>query len=174
MFNIKINNKQIKARKGETILQAAQRNKINIPTLCYHSDLPAKASCRVCVVEIKGHKNPEPACSTKVKDGMEITTHSPALKQLRKINLEECDDCVYGFNCAFRKLAQEYGVEINRFRDRKTNFPVHQFGPALLFDSSKCIDCGNCIEVCKQQKVNYLIKEEKETFNQIAPNPASA
>ncbi len=177
-MKISINGKKLEAKPEQTILEVARANKIDIPTLCYHSDLTPKADCRVCVVEIKGCKNPETACSTKVKPGMEIITDSPTLKQLRKINLEllfsqhreECHDCVYGFNCQFLKLAKKYDVEINRFKDRKQNFPTFQFGPSLIFDSSKCIDCGNCIEMCHRQSVDYLEKGEKDTFWQVTPS----
>ncbi|MCD6550473.1 iron hydrogenase small subunit [bacterium] len=170
-FYIFINGKKIKAKKGETILEVARKNNIEIPTLCYHPDLKEKASCRICVVEIKGKNRLVTSCSTEVQEGMEILTNSRRVKKARKINLEllfsqhkeECYDCVWQNNCQLLELAKKYKVTINRFKDRKTNYPVYQFGPAIIFDSSKCIDCRNCVEICEKQGVGFLeVKETKD------------
>ncbi len=170
-FYIFINGKKIKAKKGQTILEVARKNNIEIPTLCYHPDLKEKASCRVCVVEIKGKNRLVTSCSTKVQEGMEILTNSKRVKKARKINLEllfsqhkeECYDCVWQNNCQLLELAKKYKTIINRFEDRKTNYPVYQFGPAIIFDSSKCIDCRNCVEICEKQGVGFLeVKETKD------------
>ncbi len=179
---IYLNGKKVKANKGQTILEVAKENKIEIPTLCHHSDLKGGAGCRICLVEIKGDKCLYPACKTKAKEGMKVLTHSPIVKKARKINLEllfsqhkeECFDCVYNYNCQLLKLSKEYKVKINRFIDRKTNFPVYKFGPSLLFDSRKCIDCGNCLEVCQKQSVCHLAKRERKDFNQIEPVKGNA
>ena len=178
IVKIVINGKKIKARDGQTILEVAQENKINIPALCYHSDLEAGASCRICVVEIKGKKGLHTACSTKVEPKMEIITDSLKVKRARKINLElifaqhceECNDCIWNFNCQLLELAKEYNVKITRFPDRKTDYPTYQFGPAVVFDSTKCINCRNCVEVCKQQSVNFLEMEEKDDFFEVVPS----
>lgn len=177
-FQIIINGKKIKAKKGQTILEVAKENNIYISTLCYHPDLKAKASCRVCVVEIKGKNRLVTACSTKVQEGMEILTDSRRAKKARKINLEllfsqhkeECFDCVWKSNCQLLKLAKQNYVKINRFEDRKTHYPIYQFGPALIFDSSKCIDCRNCVEVCEKQGVRFLEIKEKGHLFQVVPS----
>ncbi len=176
-IQIKINSKEITAYYGKTILEIAKENNIHIPTLCYHSDLTPKASCRLCLVNIKGINNPQTACSTIAQDGMEIETQTQELANLRKTNLEllfsqhkeECPDCVLQYNCQFLKLAKELKANIAKFSDRKKDFPIIDFGP-IIFDSSKCIDCGNCIEACSMQGVNYLEKENKKSFNQITPS----
>ena len=85
-IHIKINNKKITAEQGQTILEVAQKHKIEIPALCYHSDLDAKASCRICVVEIKGEL--VTSCSTYPKQGMEILTDSEKVKRARRVNAE--------------------------------------------------------------------------------------
>ncbi|MDD4607097.1 MAG: [FeFe] hydrogenase, group A [Patescibacteria group bacterium] len=176
-ISLKINNKKINAQSGQSILEIAQKNKIDIPTLCYHSDLKPGASCRLCVVEIKGYDELKTACSTQAQDGMEILTESTKVKKARQTNLElifaqheeECHDCVYGYNCHLLALAKKFKVDITRFKDRKTNFPVYKFGPALIFDSSKCIDCGNCVAVCKQQGVNFLEIKKHGQQHQVEP-----
>ena len=176
-MQVKINNKKIQAQKGQTILEVAKKNGIEIPALCYHSDLKAKANCRMCLVEIKGKRGLHTACSTKIELGMEIITESPKISRARKINLEliftqhceECHDCIYNFDCELLKLAKKYKVKINKFIDRKKDFPVYKFGPALIFDSSKCINCGNCVGVCQNQAIGFLKTENKGYLSKICP-----
>lgn len=177
IFKIKIDGKEIKASKGQTILEAAEESGVSIPALCYHSDLEVKANCRVCVAEIKGRKGLHTACSTKAEPGMEVFIDSEKAKRARKINLEllfsqhqeECADCVWNLRCELLRLAKEYNVEITRFKDRKTGFPVYDFGPALQFDSSKCIDCRNCVEMCHKQGVDFLEIKGKGSFFEVVP-----
>jgi NADH-quinone oxidoreductase subunit G/NADP-reducing hydrogenase subunit HndD len=176
-IKITVDGKEILTEAGQTILGALSRAGISVPTLCYHSDLETKASCRICVVEIKGKKDLVASCAAKIENGLEIMTESPRVRRARKINLEllfaqhkeECRDCIFLSNCQLLKLAKEYKAEICRFRDRKTKFPVYSFGPALLFDSSKCIDCRNCVEVCQKQEVNFFDIKGKGYFLKIVP-----
>ncbi len=172
-----INNKKIQGQKNQTVLEVARNNNIDIPALCYHPDLKIKANCRMCLIEIRGQKGLHTSCSTEVKEGMVIDTESKKINHARKVNLElifaqhreECHDCIWSFNCQLLRLAKKYNVEITRFVNRKKGFPVYEFGPALIFDSSKCIDCGNCIDACKQQSVNFLEKEEKDHLFEVVP-----
>jgi len=111
IIQILINNKKIETESGKTILEIAKENNIYIPTLCYHSDLTPHASCRLCLVNIKGINNPQTSCSTIAENGMEIETENPEIAKLRKTNLEllfaqhkeECSDCVLLYNCQFLK-----------------------------------------------------------------------
>jgi NADH-quinone oxidoreductase subunit G/NADP-reducing hydrogenase subunit HndD len=177
-IEIIINKKKINCLEGQTILEVAQQNDIDIPALCFHSDLDIKANCRMCLVEIKGKKGLFTSCSTKVEPAIEVITDSPKIRKARKINLElifaqhseECDDCIWNFNCQLLKLAEEYKVKITRFADRKTDYPVYQFGPALIFDSSKCIDCRNCVDICQKQGVNFLEIKERGHLFQVVPS----
>lgn len=177
-IEITIDGKKMPTFEGKTVLEAARENGIYISSLCNHSDLRARASCRVCVVKIEGQKGLSTACSTKVFNGMKITVNSTEVKRARKINLElvfaqhneECFDCVWNTGCDLLKLAKENNVEINRFKDRKSKFPVYQFGNAIQFDSSKCIDCQNCVEVCHNQGVDFLELKEKNAFYQVFPS----
>ncbi len=175
-MKITIDGKEVEAKKDETILTVAMRNGFQIPTLCFHSDLQAMASCRICVVEVDGKL--VPSCSTKAEEGMEIITNSPETEKARKIDLEllfaqhqeECDDCIWNMNCKMLDLAKEYKVEINRFKDRKAHYPIYHFGASLEFDSSKCIDCRNCVEVCKKQGVEFLEIKGKGHLFEVVPS----
>ncbi len=177
-FKILINKQKIKVKKGETILEAALRNNIDIPNLCYHSDLMPLASCRLCVVKIKNKKGFFTACNTKVEPGMEVITNSQDLEKSRKINLElifaqhilECPDCVWLDDCQLLRLAQRYGLKKDRFKDRKKDYPIYKFGSALVFESFKCINCQNCIKVCDKQNVNYLKLKKRDHMFEVVPN----
>jgi iron-only hydrogenase group A len=174
---ITINGKKI-STKGGTIMEVAKNNKIEIPALCNHPDLKPGSSCRVCMVEIKGSKKLVTACSTKVYPGMEVITNSPKISKVRKINLEllfsqhneECFDCVWNGDCSLLDLAKKYKVKINRFKDRKSKYPVYQFGNVIQFDSSKCIDCRNCVVACHLQGVDFLEIKEKGSLFQVVPS----
>ncbi len=175
---IKIDGVDFDIRDNETILEIALRNGIEIPQLCYHPDLEVKANCRICVVEIKGRNDLVTACSTKAVEGMEILTKSDKIARARKINLElifaqhkeECDDCVWRYDCQLLRLAKKYEVKINRFKDRKSNLPKYIFGKTIDFDSSKCIDCRNCVEMCHKQGVDFLELEEKGNLTSVVPS----
>ena len=173
-----IDGKKIVTSDGQTILKVAKDNGIEIPALCFHPDLEVKGSCRLCLVEIKGRKGLFTACSTPVEPGMEIITDSPEIQKARTINLElifaqhceECQDCILSFNCQLLNLARRYKIKITRFSDRKTGYPVYQFGPSHIFDSSKCIDCRNCVEVCEKQGIGFLEIKERGHLFQIVPS----
>ena len=146
-IKLKINNKEVVGEKGENILQVARRNNIKIPAACYHSDLKQKSSCRLCLVSIKGRKGLHTSCSVEIEEGMEVITESPEIKKIRKTNLElifaqhieQCRGCVRNYHCRLLALAKECGIQISKFEDRKKYFPKYQFGPSIIFDSSKAI-----------------------------------
>jgi NADP-reducing hydrogenase subunit HndD len=175
-MKVTINGKIVEAKEGETILSVAERNGFEIPTLCFHSDVKIGASCRICVVKV--NEKMVPSCSTKVKEGMDIVISNEEIEKARKINLEllfsqhqeECFDCIWNTNCKMLELAKKYNVQINRFEDRKKNYPVYKFGPSLEFDSSKCIDCRNCIDICKKQGVEYLEIKGKGHLFEVIPS----
>ena len=87
LIEVIINNKKIKCFQDQTVLEVAQENEIDIPSLCYHSDLKIKANCRLCLVKLKDDKSLYTSCSLKVKQGMEVITESAEINKARKINL---------------------------------------------------------------------------------------
>ncbi len=87
-INVLINNKKYKGKSGETILELAKRNNINIPTLCNDERLEPYSSCYLCVVEIDGVKNLQTSCSTRILDGMKIFTDNERIKKSRKAALD--------------------------------------------------------------------------------------
>ena len=127
LFTIQVNNKKIRAEKGETILSALNRNGIIIPTLCRMKDFTPTGACRMCVVEVEGRDRLVTACSQPVEEWMKIKTHSPRVITARKTNVElllsnHPDDCLYcdkNNNCELQRLAEELNIRERRIRAKK-------------------------------------------------------
>lgn len=124
MVTLKINNVPVTVEEGTTILNAAAKAGVSIPTLCFLKDLNEIGACRVCVVEIKGKEKLVTACNNVVKEGMEILTNSPKVRNTRKINVElilsqhdaHCATCVRSRNCSLQNLANDLDIIDQRFQ----------------------------------------------------------
>jgi iron-only hydrogenase group A len=158
LFTIQVNNKKIKAEKGETILSALNRNGIIIPTLCRMKDFTPTGACRMCVVEVEGRDRLVTACSQPVEEWMKIKTHSPRVITARKTIVElllsnHPDDCLYcdrNLNCELQSLSEELNIRERRIRGRKIKPRLDQSSPAIVRELSKCILCGRCVRVCEE------------------------
>lgn len=158
LFTIQVNNKKIKAEKGETILSALNRNGIIIPTLCRMKDFTPTGACRMCVVEVEGRDRLVTACSQPVEEWMKIKTHSPRVLTARKTIVElllsnHPDDCLYcdkNLKCELQKLSEELNIRERRMRARKIKPRVDQSSPSIVRELSKCILCGRCVRVCEE------------------------
>jgi iron-only hydrogenase group A len=158
LFTILVNNKKIKAEKGETILSALNRNGIIIPTLCRMKDFTPTGACRMCVVEVEGRERLVTACSQPVEEWMKIKTHSPRVITARKTIVElllsnHPDDCLYcdrNLDCELQRLSEELNIRERRLRAKKIRPRLDQSSPAIVREQSKCILCGRCIRVCEE------------------------
>jgi iron-only hydrogenase group A len=158
LFTIQVNNKKIKAEKGETILSALNRNGIIIPTLCRMKEFTPTGACRMCVVEVEGRERLVTACSQPVEEWMKIKTHSPRVITARKTIVElllsnHPDDCLYcdrNLNCELQRLSEELNIRERRIRGRKIKPRLDQSSPAIIRELSKCILCGRCVRVCEE------------------------
>jgi iron-only hydrogenase group A len=157
-FTIQVNNKKIKAEKGETILSALNRNGIIIPTLCRMKDFTPTGACRMCVVEVEGRDRLVTACSQPVEEWMKIRTHSPRVITARKTIVElllsnHPDNCLYcdrNLKCELQRLSEELNIRERRIPSRKTKLRLDQSSPAIIRELSKCILCGRCVRVCEE------------------------
>jgi iron-only hydrogenase group A len=158
LFTIEVNNKKIKAEKGETILSALNRNGIIIPTLCRMKEFTPTGACRMCVVEVEGRERLVTACSQPVEEWMKIKTHSPRVIRARKTIVElllsnHPDDCLYcdrNLDCELQRLAEELNIRERRIRGKKIKLRLDQSSPAIVRELSKCILCGRCVRVCEE------------------------
>jgi len=162
-----INDVKIAAAPGSTILQAARQAGIDIPHLCYDPalNLPPSSSCRLCLVEVQGAKSLVTACSYSVAAGMVVHTDTEKLRQARRMIIElllsnhphDCLTCDKAGDCALQKYAYELGVKEPSFRGESVPVSPVQDGPAIVYDRSKCILCGRCVELCHNVQVTGAI-----------------
>ena len=155
--NLKINGIPVTVPKGYTVLQAAKAAKIEIPSLCYLKDVNKIGACRVCVVEIKGHRGLVASCVYPAEEGMEVFTNTPAVRASRKTTIElilsthhkKCLSCVRGNHCELQKLSFDYGVDEDRFMAEEPVYEIDDQSPYIVRDNNKCIQCMRCVAACK-------------------------
>jgi len=164
---IKIDDKDILAQKGTTVLEVALANKIYIPHLCYHPDLSPAGSCRLCLVEIKGGKLVT-SCRTPVSEGMVIQTKSPEVDRVRRPIVEmlianhhmDCRNCSKKGRCELQRVRAYMRIDkksIGRLRLPKEELPPDVSNPFFERDSNKCVLCGICVRTCQEiQRVNAI------------------
>ncbi len=156
VVHLTINNRKISARDGETILEAAERNNILIPHLCYLENVHRIGSCRICVVEVEGAKNLQASCMVQVREGMVVRTNTARVKYTRKMLYElmlsdhpkNCLSCVRNRSCEFQKLGELMGIDRMRFEGEMSKAFVDDLSPSIVRDTSKCILCRRCVTVC--------------------------
>lgn len=169
MNNITIDGEPVIAREGATILEAARKVGVRIPSLCYLRERSGVASCRVCVVEVEGEPHPVPACATPVRDGMEIVTSSPKLAAYRKLALElilaskgdALAATVRGDGARateFSQLCDELGVEVPVGLARSDARATVEGNPFLSYDPDLCIECQRCVGACNSAARNHSLQ----------------
>lgn len=170
MVNLTINGIPVQVPAGSTVLEAAQKAGIRIPTLCYLKDINAIGACRMCVVEIKGARSWAAACVNPVGEGMEVYTNTPELRKARKQTLElmlsnhrmDCLSCSRSDSCELQELCNEYGVDQYKYGKGLTEPMIDDSAIHLIRDNSKCILCRRCVAVCKHnQKVSVIGPNER-------------
>lgn len=173
MVNIKINNIPVTVDDNSTILEAAKKLNIDIPTLCYLKDINENASCRMCIVEVTGVRNLLTACTTKVTENMEIFTETEKVIDARKQNLElilsthnkDCDNCYRNHKCKLQYLFDKYNVTEDKYNAEKRVSDIDDSSLYLVRDNSKCILCNRCVSVCKNIQDIAVIGKNRRGIN---------
>ncbi|MEF0941852.1 NADH-quinone oxidoreductase subunit NuoG [Rhizobium sp. BR 362] len=160
MVSITIDTQTLEVEAGSTVLQAAQRLGIDIPTFCYLKRLPALASCRMCLVEIEGLRRLQPSCATVVTDGMVVRTNTPLIEETRSSMLDmllanhplDCPICDKGGECELQNMVMAYGPRESRFRDEKRVFHSEdiRLSPVVIMNVNRCIQCQRCVRMCEE------------------------
>lgn len=161
-ISLYIDGHMVNISEGATILEAAKKAGLKIPTLCYHPALAPIGSCRICIVEIEGVDRPATACNTQALAGMKVVTRSERLFHLRREIIKmilahhplNCDPCPKNGACDLQDLAYEYDLttfEVSEYSLQLDNFPWKPFStPILDYHPRRCILCGRCVKVCTE------------------------
>lgn len=180
--NVTINGIAVSVPKDYTVLLAAQKAGIDIPTLCYLKDVNEIAACRVCVVEadVKGVpiRNLPASCVLQVQEGMNVRTNTARVRKAVRQNVElilanhnrECLTCRRNGTCELQKLCEELGIKDVPYNGAKRKAVIDDLSYSIIRDSSKCILCGRCISTCKSVQGLGVLDFTKRGFNtEVAP-----
>ncbi|MEA3422944.1 MAG: NADH-dependent [FeFe] hydrogenase, group A6 [Bacillota bacterium] len=172
-----INGVEVEVQSGTTILEAAKKIGVRIPTLC-HLNLEGTivnqvASCRVCVVEVEGRPALAPSCAEKITNGMVIKTNSTRAITGRRMAVElllsnhpkDCLTCAKNLDCELQSLAQELGIREIKWQGEKMDYPLDTSSYSLVKDPNKCIMCRRCETVCNDVQTVGVLSGMNRGFN---------
>ncbi len=163
--SITLNGREIRAKMGLTVYQVAKEAGVDIPTLCHHRALHPVGACRICVVEIKGLRILQSACTFPIFEGMEIETESPKVVAARKLILDMlfaernhyCPFCEISGDCELQNLGYRYGISHWKFSTYRQPFPLDASRKYFLMDHSRCILCQKCARACSELVANHTL-----------------
>ena len=158
MVKLKIDNFEVDVPAGTSILEAARKAHIDIPTLCKHPDVDPSAGCGMCIVKVNGRILR--SCCTPVAEGMEVITGDAEIVAVRRTVLElilsnhpnECLTCIRSGHCELQDLANTFAIESSRLPSLNKKLEKDESTKSIVLDPSKCVVCGRCVEVCQNQQ----------------------
>lgn len=192
MVTLSIDGKQVTVQEGTTILKAAEKLGIEIPTFCYHDKLEAVGACRMCLVEVEKMWKLQVACATQVTEGMVVKTDTPKVKAARKGVLEfllinhplDCPVCDKGGECELQNLVFKYGSDRSRYveekrrfvSDTKSKYDDLSMGAHLIRNMNRCILCRKCVrfmsEIAGETDLGTFGRAAKSEINVLPDVPA--
>jgi predicted molibdopterin-dependent oxidoreductase YjgC len=185
-ITLTIDGKAVQVEPGATILDAAKKAEVYVPTLCADEDLLPFGACRLCLVEVQGDRRPMlPACTTPAADGMVVRTSSAIIDKTRRnvVELllsdhpEDCLTCPQNNRCELQQVAAYVGVRTNRFRGEKHELAIDDSNPFYHRDLERCILCGKCVRVCDEVQqlgaIHYAYRGFKTTISTVLDRPVA-
>lgn len=179
-MQIKLNSRWYEAEPGQTVLDVARQNGIDIPTLCHDPHLSIAGACRMCMVEMEGQGRLVAACTTPVSDGMQILTDSAKVIKARTTILDllladhplDCLTCESGGKCALQNLAYRYGLKQSTYGSKtQSRFQIISDNPFIEVDQDKCILCGKCVRVDHEIQCSFAIDFIERGFESRVATP---
>ena len=173
IINLKIDGIDVQVPEGTTILNAARKVNINIPTICFLKEINEIGDCRMCLVEIEGRKGFVASCMQKAEEGMVVRTNTGSIMEARRIMLDlilsnhkrNCLTCTRNGNCELQALAEQYNITEIEYDGEQLEPKIDELSPAIVRDTSKCILCRRCVSVCKKVQQVGAIDVVNRGFN---------
>ena len=152
-LTIQVNDIELQVEPGQTLIEVADANGIEIPRFCYHKKLSTSANCRMCLVEVEKAPKMMPACATPVMDGMKAWTKSPKAIAAQKSVMEfllinhplDCPVCDQGGECDLQEIAMGYGAGTARYSEKKRIVKDKDYGSLVSTEMTRCIHCTRCV-----------------------------
>ena len=165
MVSLTIDNIKIEVPENTSVLEAARKANIKIPTLCYLKGVNAIGACRICLVEVVGNAALQAACVLPVTEGMVVRTNSPKVLKSRRLSLElllsnhdrECLSCPRNKNCELQTLTERFQVDDYKYEGERHHLPIDELSPSVVRNQNKCVLCKRCVAVCRNvQKIGAI------------------
>lgn len=174
MISLTIDGKKVEVPSGTTVLRAAEKAGITIPTLCDHKHLLPYGSCRLCLVEVEGARTLQPSCTLPAANGMVVRTDTPAVREARKFVLtllfsERNHFCMYcpvsGGDCELQNAAYQQGMTSWPLQPNWTPYPVDGSHDFIVLDHNRCILCRRCVRACGELVGNFTLGTQERGAN---------
>ncbi|WP_376876774.1 formate dehydrogenase subunit alpha [Albirhodobacter sp. R86504] len=185
-ITLTIDGQKVTVPAGTSVMRAAKEAGITVPKLCATDSIDPIGSCRLCMVEIKGHRGTPASCTTPATDGMEVHTQTTHLKRLRKGVMElyisdhplDCLTCAANGDCELQDMAGAVGLRDVRYTKGENHFEVRANGeanpryiakdisnPYFSYDPAKCIVCMRCVRACEEVQGTFALTIEGRGFD---------
>ena len=172
MIHLTIDEIPVEVEEGTTVLEAARKVNIEIPTLCFLKGVNEVVDCRMCIVKIEGRNNFVPSCVQKCEEGMKVYTHTNDVIEARKTILDlilsnhnkKCLTCIRDGNCELQDLAKKYNMDEILYEGEILERTIDDKSPSIVRDQSKCVLCRRCVATCKNIQNIGAIDSEGRGF----------
>ena len=165
LVKLTIDGVSVEVPAGTTVLEAAKKAGINIPTLCYLKDINQIGACRMCIVDT-GARAFGAACVLPVSNGMNVKTNTPKIREARRVNLElllsnhdkKCLDCARNQKCELQQMCQDLGVDdVDKYKGKMNEYDIDELSPSIGRNNNKCILCRRCVAACNNTQAVGVI-----------------
>jgi len=168
MIKLTVDDREIEAQEGITLLQACLDNDIYIPNLCYLKQMQdPPSSCRLCFVEIEGYRQPVTSCRVEIQEGMVVKTNTERVRKLQRTAFElllsvhhvDCKNCPANRKCELQRIAKHlhFGLKLKRLEKLEREVQIEEDHPYLRYVPDRCVLCGRCVFVCREKNGRPLL-----------------